>query len=116
MISKSDCLICIITKNFLKSELCCKEYKTAYMLKKKLFIVMFEKIDLENSSIGLETIGIQRCNLYKSTNGPDFTKYKEFRDLIRELKQLIGFDSKISFDNNYQFPHYNAYFQKNVQY
>ena len=40
---------------------------------------MFEKIDLEKSPIGLETIGIQRCNLYKNQANPNSTKRKNLR-------------------------------------
>ena len=110
-ISSAQCLLCILTKNYIKSELCCNEYKLAHKLKKKSFIVMFEKINLEKSPIGMETIDIQRCNLYKNKNGPDFTKFKEFKDLIRELKRIIKPKSNVSFEYNYQFQHYNAYFQ-----
>ena len=114
-ISKSDCFLSILTKNYVNSEICYKEYKIAHKLKKKIFIAMFEKIDLEKSLIGLETIGIQRCNLYKNQANPDFTKNKEFKDLIKELKHIIKPPLDISFDHQYEFPHYNAYFQNNVQ-
>ena len=104
-ISSSECLLCIMTKNYIRSDLCCMEYKVAYKLKKKIFIAMFEKVNLEKSSIGMETIDMQRCNLYKNKSGYDFTKFKEFKELIRELQKIIKTVPNISFDVNYQFPH-----------
>jgi tRNA U34 5-carboxymethylaminomethyl modifying GTPase MnmE/TrmE len=112
-ISKSDCFLCVLTKNYINSEYCYREYKIAHQLKKKIFIVMFEKVDLDKSPIGLETIGIQRCNLYKNQVSPDFTKNKEFKDLMKELKHIIKSPRNVSFDYQYKFPHYNAYFQNN---
>ena len=38
-ISKSDCFLSILTKNYVNSEICYKEYKIAHKLKKKIFSI-----------------------------------------------------------------------------
>ena len=87
-ITNSNCLLAIITKNYLNEEKCCSEFKQAHKLKKKLFLVLFEKVELDKSTIGLQTMGIQRCNLYKNEDSSDFTKSKEFEQLMQEIKSF----------------------------
>ena len=70
------------------SENCGKEVKLAAHFKKKIFLVMFNSVKLEESSVGYFLVGIQRFNLYKNMNNFNFTLGNEFQKFIKEL--LIG--------------------------
>lgn len=89
-IQNSKTLVCLITKNYLNSENCINEFKLGKHFKKRLFLVMFERISLEETSIGYFAVGIQRYNLYKNKNSLNFALSTDFEEFLRELLKSVN--------------------------
>ena len=87
-IINSEFMICIASKHYVEDEKCVKECQLGILFKKKQFLVLFEKLNLDDSSIGFYVIGTQRCNLYKANDSINFETSDEFKNLIKELKPL----------------------------
>ena len=87
-LKSSKCIVCLISKKYMASDNCGKEIKLAAHFKKKIFLVMFDSVKLEESSVAYFVVGIQRFNLYKNMNNLNFTLGNEFQKFIQEL--LIG--------------------------
>ena len=87
----SKCFVSVMTKQYMSSENCGKEIQLASHFKKKVFLLMFESIRLEDTDIAYFTIGIQRCNLYKKMNSFHFSLSSEFQKFIQALlKEVRG--------------------------
>ena len=90
-IKSSKCLISLITRNYLKSESCCSEFQLGKYFKKRLLLIMLEKVSLEESHIGFHAIGIQRCNLYKHNDKilASCVSSSEFEILKQQLIKIL---------------------------
>ena len=91
-IKTAKSVLCLISNHYIKSESCLKELKLAHFFKRKIYLVMIENIKLEETAIGFETFGIQRCNLYKKSNNifKSFTASEQFERLVEEIGKYIA--------------------------
>ena len=92
-IKNSKCLLCLISKNYVKSENCCNELKLGKSWEKNIFLLMIENIEIKEYSIGYIAMDLKKWNLSEKTN---ITLCKEFQYLLTELTSTVCNENEIS--------------------
>jgi hypothetical protein len=77
-INKSRIFISLISNNYINADNCIREFRLCCELNKRKILVMLTNIQLENSRIGMQAAGLERCKLYE-----DIGKFNELIQIIR---------------------------------